>query len=123
MSNTLDITFTNLSQLSRAYGAPAVDLAGRVLQQSAHGQIIYGIGAGIACAVVLVLATVLFFTNKDEDGFLNIFGILLGAFAVIGSIPLAIFSFVCLTDTWAWTALSDPNLALAHKIFGSMGGN
>lgn len=125
----LDLTFTNLSQLSRAYGAPAVDLAERVLQRDAIGALIGGGGSGVIGAVALVLSyTFLRAAGKEvkkdilDQSFSILFGgafggIILGVIGVV----VGVTGFSKLIDTWAWTALFDPHLALAHQIFGSMG--
>lgn len=124
MSDDINVTFTNLSQLSHVYGAPAVDLAGRVLERTAQGQIYFGLFlcvVGPIIALIICLLTFLYYKKKEdyrsESLFVHFFAI--GLFISCISVILgAIF----LSDIWQWTALTDPKLALAHKIFGSMGG-
>jgi hypothetical protein len=122
----LDVTFTQLSQLSRAYGAPAVEIAERVLQRSAVGQI--GVGAaciagfaglGLACGLAARALHEEPFTDNIAVDLGRFFGAIFGGIAAVGCL---VFAAISLTDVWAWTALTDPQLALAHRIFGSMGG-
>lgn len=124
MSDDISVTFTNLSQLSHVYGAPTVDLAGQVLQRTAQGSIFMGI------AMVLISIALFFLSiyscrksNKAPRGSnAEAVFVLLTIFTTTISLPTIIVGFICLCDIWQWTALFDPKLALAHKIFGSMGG-
>ncbi len=125
-AQSLDVTFTNLSQLSRAYGAPAVEMAEKVLQRSAQGQIFVGLGLLAGAGVLALTATRLGISFRRADDCGNegaLVGCLFGCiFTVLGTIGATIGGFLMVSDIWAWTALTDPALALAHKVFGSMGG-
>lgn len=127
MADTLDVTFTNLSQLSRAYGSPATDMATAIIQQSAYGQLISGLAAlGLAVFMGFVCykcSRVAF----AEDSYRMPVGLVLPTFfgAILGGVAAVagvVISTLCLSDIWMWTAMSNPRLALAHQIFGSMGG-
>lgn len=121
-----NVTFTRLSQLSHEYGAPAVSAAERVIQHSAQGQIIVGVcsilGTVLTASVSIFCGAYL--KRYDLNGSIAfvvsaIFGCVFGGMATCA---LIVSAFANLSDIWAWTALSDPQLALAHQIFGSMGG-
>lgn len=116
---SLDVTFTNLSQLSRAYGAPAVDMATRVMQRDAIGQV--GTGAGLIIISGAFIFTAVWTACLDREGE-NIGAVFGCIFSVIFATIAACFGVALCADIWAWTALMDPQLALAHRIFGSMGG-
>lgn len=119
----LDLTFTRLSQLSRAYGAPTIDMAERVLQRAAAGQLLSGVvflvgGAAIGLGAAWCIRRM---NNYALDGSLAgdlgcIFGSTFGSVLAVAGI---VSGSLMLSDVWAWTALTDPSLALAHDIFGS----
>lgn len=124
MSETLDATFTNLSQLSRAYGAPAVSLAERVIQKTAEGTILIGMIL-VVTGFVLLWPTFLGFkyskkAYRDGNDSLETILWLFGAFSFVIVCVSWAMSFNFLHDIWEWTALTDPQLALAHRVFGSM---
>lgn len=120
--SSLDVTFTSLSQLSRAYGAPAVDMAGRVLQDSARGQLVGGAILMIASCGFGLWAAKTFSRGTKADKYDKFDWGMGGGAITLVAIILGGISFSLLSDVWAWTALTDPQLALAHKIFDSMGG-
>lgn len=123
MSQTLDVTFTNLSQLSRAYGAPAVSLAERVIQKTAEGNILVGISLIVVGFLLLWVAFLsVFRVNEINNPYkgATVGYQLLATLSAMGMFGVWGVSFVFLHDIWQWTALTDPNLALAHQVFGSM---
>jgi hypothetical protein len=124
----IDITFSRLSQLSRAYGAPAIEAAERVLQRDALGQLIGG-GVYLVGGAFLGIFAAACIRNMRENhiidqpvliGLGSIFGATIGSLLAAAGIVSGI---VALSDVWAWTALTDPSLALAHDIYQSMGGH
>lgn len=124
MSETLDATFTNLSQLSRAYGAPAVSLAERVVQKTAEGNILIGMIL-VVLGFIFLWATC-FALGQSERNFpdrkyeqQSNWGFL-GVLSFVVTLISWATSFSFLHDIWQWAALTDPQLALAHQVFGSM---
>lgn len=115
----LQQSFTNLSQISQTYGAPTVQLAEKVIQHTAQGQIYSSLAL---LGIFLVFWTTVAFWHKaklnykqeDSRSFVTVFG-------GLSSIVIFIISGVYLSDIWMWTALTDPAFALAHQVFGSMG--
>lgn len=117
----IDLTFTRLSQLSRAYGAPAVDMAERVLQRAAVGQLVGGavfllggVALGFGAAWCIRRLKKSDYSDADTGYFFGaLFGTILAAVGLIAGVLM-------LSDVWAWTALTDPSLALARDIYGSI---
>lgn len=123
-TETLNLTFTRLSQLSQAYGSPAVDMAEKVIKHSAEGQILIGCGFTVATIIFLSASVAGAFWARYDDSFGagSFFGVVIAVLAGVIGLGCAFGASVSLIDIWAWTALSDPQLALVHQIFGSMGG-
>lgn len=146
----VDQALAKLGELVEKHGPQAVDLAAQVLQVSAAGQLMIGAlfvtGAAISGTVCVKASKEgqrrqeLYETwdrqndewryrpgrteaerpVKPSDADYEFMAFVVAASALVTALLIICASFA-LIDTWAWVAVFNPKLALAHQILSKLG--
>jgi len=125
----VDQALAKLGELVTKHGPQAVDVAAQVVQVNAVGQIAQGAVMAVLAAVSAVAALRLVVPVKKawsyEPGYDNatlaVGGLLGVVLLTCGVLIAGLCAALALTDAWAWVALFNPKLALAHTILAKIG--
>jgi len=120
-TEALKLAFGKIEELTRQYGPQAVDTAAEVTRVNAIGHFMWAGGFAtltFACAALLALSI---WRLRKGDGYDDgpwEFGCVAGGLGGLISFAVAVAG---LFDVWAWVALSNPKLALAHDVLAKIG--
>jgi len=135
----VDQALAKLGELVSAHGPQAVDLAAQVVQVNGFGQVAIGafalaIAVSVAVAALRLLRLALRLEGERKARVQDRSGAALYPSAnsepawvgllvsgVIGTGAL-IVALNCLLDVWAWVAIFNPKLALAHQVLAKVAG-
>ena len=118
----VNAVLAKLGEFAQAHGQQAIDLAAKIKQVNAVGDVVGNLVGMTGGALVFYLGGVTVVNAyKRRDDFENIFmEVILPAFgglACIASAVVATAGLLGMLDPWMWVALFDPKLALAHDIY------
>lgn len=117
-TQALQFAFDRLGSIAQHYGPSAIDLAVRAARMEGVASIIEGVialGVSLVCLALVRRALKKLPETADEAPWIVV---LVGG-GILGIIS-AIVACCGLFDVWAWTALFDPKLALAHDILTAL---
>jgi len=118
VTQALQLAFDKLGEIAQHYGPSALDLATRAERMQGIASIVEGAFAfGISALSIAALRHALKKLREDDDDAPWVVVLVIGA--VIGMISFFV-GCAGLFDVWAWTALFDPKLALAHDVLSAL---
>lgn len=120
----IDAALAKLGDLVAKHGLDAVNLAAQVVQVNAIDTLVSGLGYATIGGALFMAARFslrrLQAMDSSYDGALG-WGLALGSTSA-ATLLLAYFAVACLTNVWAWVALFNPKLALAHDVLAKLTG-
>jgi len=121
----VDAALAKLEALVAAHGPQAVDVAAHVAQINALNTLAELPGYGLLAGVGAYSARWCFrrADRRDPDGYRDedqIFWLIPAGLTAVASFFMLGAAVTALFDVWAWVALFNPKLALAHQILAKL---